>query len=492
MNTLSPLFLIPGTARRLALALCLAGAAGPSHAQQPAPTGSIAELMELGIYSEETKGDIDAAMQVYQQILADTQATKSLAAQALFRLALCHDKKGDLAAATAACEKLIQDYPAEKDLVAAASEYLTDGAALLPAPWGDEEQVDYDIKLASGVTIGFGRYEVRRASLDGRPIWQFDSLQLAGQIARSRTQTEVDSMKPISCDWRTQLMGSAYTRYANGKAEITVAKAGTRSVDLPAGVVYDNEECLQLIRRLPLAVGYKRTLTVFVGLGGQSVPVALSVVGTEKIDVPAGSFECLKTELKLPNGVQTFWFANDARRYLIKFEAGMVAALTTAIRNQIPQGPVTMTEPTLGYSVTVPAGWIARKDVSPEHADQPSLMVVDQDGIAATIVKVIPKAKFGAEQIASLRALADNQIAAGKKFTTEFNVHEDSWKDAAVDGQPALSFVADHVKGPVKMLALVTVAMVGDNTVDISTYVAPEAAEAYRAKHEAILAGYRN
>ncbi len=491
MITTSPLILLPGCTRKLAALLCLAGLAHTAPAV-PVNPPTISEVLELGVYSEETKGDLDAAMALYQQVVADASATQPLAAQALFRLAICHDKKGNLAEATATFERLIKEYPAEKELVAAASEYLTEGAALLPAPWGSEEQIDYDIRLASGIRVGFGRYRIREDRLEGRPIWKFDSLQLAGQIVRSQTEVEAGSMKPLRCLWRTQLLGTADTRYADGKAEISQGGQLRKSVELPAGVIYDNEESLQVIRRLPLAVGFKKTITVFVGLSGMSVPVDLSVVGTEKVEVPAGSFACLKVELALPGSIQTFWFSNDTHRYLVKFEAGAITALTTAIHDRMPSGPVTMTEPKLGYSVTVPEGWIVQRDESPDSILHPSLQMIDDEGAAITIVKVQPKKDFGAELIASLRAFADNQIAAGKKYTDAFNVREDSWKETTVDGQPALSFVADHMKGPVKMIALVTVALIGDNTVDISTYVAPEDAEAYRAKHATILAGYRN
>ena len=42
------------------------------------------------------------------------------------------------------------------------------------------------------------------------------------------------------------------------------------------------------------------------------------------------------------------------------------------------------------------------------------------------------------------------------------------------------------------MIAHVTEAFVGDNTVDICSSVPVEGAEGYHAKHEAIVAGYRN
>ncbi|HEX9782391.1 MAG TPA: tetratricopeptide repeat protein [Opitutaceae bacterium] len=95
---------------------------------------TLAEMLELGIYSEETKGDLDAAMRLYEQIVAEADANHELAAQAQFRLAMCHHKQGDFAAATAAFETLVRDFPNQGDLVSLANEYLTANTALLPAP----------------------------------------------------------------------------------------------------------------------------------------------------------------------------------------------------------------------------------------------------------------------------------------------------------------------------------------------------------------------
>src|SRR5581483_1223324 len=94
--------------------LAAALAFGPCYAS--AAEASPSELLEKGIYAEETKGDVDAAITIYQQLLAETKAIQSLTAQAQFRLAQCYLKKNKTAEANAAFEKLIHDFPNEKDL----------------------------------------------------------------------------------------------------------------------------------------------------------------------------------------------------------------------------------------------------------------------------------------------------------------------------------------------------------------------------------------
>jgi outer membrane protein assembly factor BamD (BamD/ComL family) len=92
-----------------------------------APAGwaaSPAELLEQGIYNEETKGDLDAALKLYQKAVAEAKAGGTAAAQAQFRLGVCYYKKGDSAAAMAAFEQVVKDYPEQKGLVAQAADYL--------------------------------------------------------------------------------------------------------------------------------------------------------------------------------------------------------------------------------------------------------------------------------------------------------------------------------------------------------------------------------
>src|ERR1043165_5173973 len=72
------------------------GAALMLLASAPAARGApAAELLEKGIYTEETTGELKAASQIYQQIVDDPGADRSLVAQAQLRLGLCQLKLGD-------------------------------------------------------------------------------------------------------------------------------------------------------------------------------------------------------------------------------------------------------------------------------------------------------------------------------------------------------------------------------------------------------------
>lgn len=102
---------------------CLGGIGLAQQAESPGSAkvkATPAVLLEKGIYTEETVGDLDAAIKVYQQIVDDAKANRQYAARAQYRLAKCYLKKGDKAKAERALRELLATYPQEKLIAAKA------------------------------------------------------------------------------------------------------------------------------------------------------------------------------------------------------------------------------------------------------------------------------------------------------------------------------------------------------------------------------------
>src|SRR5215467_12536812 len=81
-------------------------------AAQPA-----SDPLQLAIYSQEVKGDLDGAIRIYRQILDAGAPMRLYAAQAQYRLGTCLQRKGDVKGAAAAFEAVISNYPDQRDLV---------------------------------------------------------------------------------------------------------------------------------------------------------------------------------------------------------------------------------------------------------------------------------------------------------------------------------------------------------------------------------------
>ena len=104
----------------------IAFAASLTSGQQVARVAPLPELLEKAIFTEETVGDLDAAMELYEQIVARTDADRSYGAQAQYRLALCLLKKGNSDDAVSALRKLAAEFPRQEVLVEQARARLTE------------------------------------------------------------------------------------------------------------------------------------------------------------------------------------------------------------------------------------------------------------------------------------------------------------------------------------------------------------------------------
>src|SRR5215471_19188727 len=83
----------------------------------PAAGQTAAELLQKGIFAQETEGNLDNAILIYRQIVNSAPAQRDLAAQAQYRLAQALLQKGDLATASKEFEKLSRDYADYGNLV---------------------------------------------------------------------------------------------------------------------------------------------------------------------------------------------------------------------------------------------------------------------------------------------------------------------------------------------------------------------------------------
>ena len=486
------IFLSSMRARRTGAALLLFAVTSVLGTAQLAAAASPSELLEQGIYSEETKGDVDAALKLYQQVVTEAKAGQAVAAQAEYRLGVCFYKKKNYGEANAAFEKLLKDYPDQKDLIALANKYLTSAMPLMPAPWADGEEMQLDIKFPTGFKIGSASYRVSAGEANGQKIWRLSSFLYATTQQSSRVEVEADSFKPIHCRWKIGVIGDADVTYSAGHAELkTLGMDEVVKIDL-TGVVYDNEEVIQLMRRLPLTSDYKTVLHIFTGLGGGNIiNLEAKVTAQEKVEVPAGSFDCFKVELSMVR--QSFWYSTDAHHYLVKFEGGGVIGALAAVTQHKTGEPLQYRDPALGFSLTAPADWLFHRPDTSTDKDKARVVVLDPDGIATSIVSVGTRKALWPEAQKSLRAWADKEIADGEgsKALKELTIRPDSWKDRTVNGKPGLSFIGDFVENSEKKIGYAVFTFGDTNAATFFLLCGVKDFEAFRPKFEAIVDSYK-
>jgi Tol biopolymer transport system component len=105
----------------VALAMTVGGLLFSEPVQQETASG----LFEKAVYLEEAKGDLQQALEVYDLILEKFAENQQIAAKALYRIGLCHEKLGSQEARKA-YQRLIADYPGQKEEVALARARLAE------------------------------------------------------------------------------------------------------------------------------------------------------------------------------------------------------------------------------------------------------------------------------------------------------------------------------------------------------------------------------
>ena len=85
---------------------------------------SPAVLLEEGIHKEETAGDLDGAIAVYNQIVNEEKTARPFVAQAMYRMANCYQKKGQSRKALQTLQSLIATCPDQEQWAAKARERM--------------------------------------------------------------------------------------------------------------------------------------------------------------------------------------------------------------------------------------------------------------------------------------------------------------------------------------------------------------------------------
>jgi hypothetical protein len=446
---------------------------------------TISDLLQKAIYAEETAGDLDAAIKLYRQVLATSTETRALAAQAQYRLGTCLLRKGDQAGAKQAFEALIKDYPEQKELVAKAREAMPPDLKLLPAPWREGEALELRLRLPAGMTIGTQVYTVERGP--GESLIVQTKNYIGGAQWVTRVETDRQTMRPKSSVFAHPQLGEFQTTYEPKRALIAHNGQPPKTMEVEEPV-YDNEEAIQLLRRLPLAVGMKFPVRVLSPAGGGVMPLRAEVLAIEDVTVPAGKFHAFKVQFAPLN--QNFWIAQDAPRHFVKFEVGSIFAELVGARRTDSIEPVNYTDAKFGVSFSAPPNWSVQPSEVPGKEEQ-NLVLLDPEvqGYAAVWEGKYPIP--GAEIESRLRKDAEDKVPGRQKAFVDYRVRPETWQTRKVGGRPAISYIADYKdkdKAMVEYLAWVRSEQV---STQFMMRVAAADFEAFRRRVEPILESLR-
>lgn len=455
-------------------------------AESPSPS----QLLEKGIYAQETKGDLDGAIAIYQQLVEAAKTNQSLAAQAQLRLGQCLLKQNRQTEAMAAFEKLVQDFPNEKELVAKAREHLPGELALGPVPWADGERLQMVLKVGNGMEVGAMELRAALVETNGSKAWRIGRRMSGGGHMLSSVDVDLEHFRPITSYWKHTLLGEVSAVFKAGTVEMR--RVGTEDpINIRSDkTAYDNEEVMHLLRRLPLAEGYKTKFAIITTLGGGVImPIGVDVPKKESVTVPAGTFECFKVALDIG---QNFWISDDEHRYLVKFDGGGAEGHLVSVNHRKINAPVPFRDDSLGLTLTAPAEWVIQRSSNPKK-NKSHIYLLDPAANADACVIVLEKSDSlpaGARQ--SARAYADHNIREEVlKEQKEAKVRAASWKTYNIGGRPAVGCAVDFVEGEKPMAAFLIYAVGPTHCENFVLTCAPEQLDGLQKQLEQIIASYR-
>ncbi|MEQ8789403.1 MAG: tetratricopeptide repeat protein [Pirellulaceae bacterium] len=400
-----------------------------------------AELLEQGIYKEETVGNLDEAIEIYRKIVAEAEKTREVAAQAQFRLAKCLLKQGKDVAAVEAFKTLVKDYPDQKQLVAEAKKHLPDDLKLLPAPWKSGERLTLTMKLPGGQSVGILGLGIDAGKSEGRDVWQaaIRRFLLGGENQGvSRVVFDRETNRPLRTTWSHTLLGTCDAEYTGDKLTVhTKGKPGeedtTKSFDI-VQPVFANDQVFYSLRQLPLKVGYKATIPTRIAFtGGNLVDIGIEVTEKETLKTAVGDFECFRVEMNIG---QTFWIADDEQRHVVQFEGGGVIGTLSAIETAEPH---VYENERLGLSVTAPAGWFTLKADAEAEADKAVVHLIAPE-FAFAMIQVQDKQLLEAAQRESARAWAESRIEKAKMALKDVKPRGEGMQETTLAGVKGVSY----------------------------------------------------
>jgi len=260
----------------------------------------------------------------------------------------------------------------------------------------------------------------------------------------SHALVSADDFRPIRSHWVHVLLGDVTATYGAGEVSLRTAGQKEPKVVKIEGPVYDNEEFIHLVRRLPLTVGYKTEIPVFSSLsGGGAVPVTVEVVGTEAVETTVARQDCLKVELKPLN--QLFWFSSDPTHTVCRFTGGGVTAELVSISHRAPGESVHYKNDALGINLTAPADWIIHFQDPDKEPNYSTIFLLDPDALADNcLLRLHAVSVLSDAEKKSPRAWAESRLAQLAKSTKNLKVRPESWRNVTVSGHPGVTFLAEY------------------------------------------------
>jgi hypothetical protein len=258
----------------------------------------------------------------------------------------------------------------------------------------------------------------------------------------SAVDAKMESFRPIF-NHTVNLLGDFTTEYGNKKIKLqSTGAAGEFQKDINVNnVVYDNEQLVHLVRRMPLQDDFKTSFALFSATGGAVVDCSVTVAGKERVEVAAGAFDSYRVNLSMRSGEESpqehsMWISADEHRYLTKYIAGLTMILElTEVTAAEKDAPLTFEDGELGYSIAVPDDWRFYK----HKVGAGSFVELLASELKAKGALCVLAAPAGSKAV----DIARRDVETFKGLFQGYTVRGDEFKEVGIGRLKAVQYIAD-------------------------------------------------
>jgi hypothetical protein len=206
-------------------------------------------------------------------------------------------------------------------------------------PWASHEEAHYRLEDRDGNAKGVGVLSVERR---GETFLLTLSFRDDGNSDDSEVVVNAETLKPVSV--KRVIMGEDQRDVVEGQYgdEGVIIDAQSDGDETKTSLrvpehSYDNESSLFVWRTLPFEEGFAAAYdTIKVNQRERSL-VQVEVVGRETVEVPAGTFETWRVDIRSGGVDQVAWYSVEPRRHLVKYDNSVLVFLLDEVPEESEQ-----------------------------------------------------------------------------------------------------------------------------------------------------------
>ena len=179
----------------------------------------------------------------------------------------------------------------------------------------DVSDIRYTLEVGDGMVTTGVDIDFSEGGFISRSEFHADSLVPVSSFKSNRFNLDPDKNWEITADY-----GETLTMVAR-----TETDQETKSLELPEYYL-DNEGLLFSMGAIDYEEGFVKDINICIIDAGEIIPFRVTYMGTETVEVPYGSVECIKIEMKYtglvlgPKPRMYMWYTADENRYPVLYE----------------------------------------------------------------------------------------------------------------------------------------------------------------------------